>query len=112
MKGSLLLIALSGVLLAQTDAVPAKTTIVVRTNERIDAKSRSDRRINGVVDSDVVDKTGRVMIPPISSAGSPDRNLVLVAVIVEIPQESGCRIKKNANEHRSLPAPACARAMA
>jgi hypothetical protein len=64
MKGSFLLIALSGVLLAQTDAVPAKTTIAVRTNERIDAKNPSDNRIySGAVDSDVVDKNGRVMIP-------------------------------------------------
>ena len=71
MKGwttSFLLIAWSGVLLAQT-VVPPKTAITVRTNERIDAKSPSESKIySAVVDSDVVDRKGRVMIPRGSQA--------------------------------------------
>ena len=44
-------------LFAETAAVPAQTTIIVRTNERIDAKRPSNGgTYHGVVDSDVVDK--------------------------------------------------------
>jgi hypothetical protein len=54
---------------AQTDRVPAGTEIVVRTNETIDAKRPSDSRIySGVVDRDVMDNSGRVVIPRGSDA--------------------------------------------
>jgi hypothetical protein len=51
-------------LAAQTDRVPAGTEIPVRTNETIDARSPSDSRIyTGVVERDVTDRSGRVVIP-------------------------------------------------
>ncbi|HYP08193.1 MAG TPA: hypothetical protein VER03_18310 [Bryobacteraceae bacterium] len=49
---------------AQTDRVPAGSEIVVRTNDAIDARHPSDSRIySGVVDRDVMDRSGRVVIP-------------------------------------------------
>jgi hypothetical protein len=49
--------------------VPAGTEIVVRTNDAIDAKHPSDSRIyNAVVDRDVTDRSGRVVIPRGSNA--------------------------------------------
>src|SRR5689334_4778174 len=54
---------------AQVDRVPAGSTITVRTNEAIDARSPSDSRIyTGVVDRDVTDNAGRVVIPRGSDA--------------------------------------------
>jgi len=49
--------------------VPAGTEIVVRTNETVDAKHPSDSRIySAVVDRDVADRSGRVVIPRGSDA--------------------------------------------
>jgi hypothetical protein len=60
---------------AQTDRVPAGTQIMVRTNESIDANSPSDSRIySGVVDRDVMDNSGRVVIPRGSDAELIMRN--------------------------------------
>jgi hypothetical protein len=54
---------------AQVDRVPAGTEVVVRTNETIDAKHPSDSRIySAVVDRDVTDRSGRVVIPRGSEA--------------------------------------------
>lgn len=54
---------------AQTDRVPTGAEIVVRTNETIDAKRPSDSRIySAVVDRDVTDTSGRVVIPRGSDA--------------------------------------------
>jgi hypothetical protein len=51
-------------LFAQVDRVPAGTEVVVRTNDAIDAKHPSDSRIyTAVVDRDVTDRSGRVVIP-------------------------------------------------
>jgi hypothetical protein len=56
-------------LYAQADRIPAGAEIVVRTNESIDAKHPSDSRIyNAVVDRDVQDRSGRVVIPRGSDA--------------------------------------------
>jgi outer membrane lipoprotein SlyB len=56
-------------LYAQADRVPSGTEVVVRTNQAIDAKSPSDSRIyNAVVDRDVTDRSGRVVIPRGSNA--------------------------------------------
>ena len=56
-------------LFAQSDRVPSGTELVVRTTESIDAKSPSDSRIyNAVVDRDVMDQSGRVVIPRGSDA--------------------------------------------
>jgi outer membrane lipoprotein SlyB len=56
-------------LFAQSDRVPTGTEIVVRTNETIDAKHPSDSRIySAVVDKDVLDRSGRVVIPRGSEA--------------------------------------------
>jgi hypothetical protein len=58
---------------AQVDRVPAGSEIVVRTNETVDAKHPSDSRIyTAVVDRDVTDRSGRVVIP----RGS-DANLIM-----------------------------------
>jgi hypothetical protein len=62
-------LALSFSLSAQSDRVPAGTEIVVRTNEAVDAKHPSDSRIySAVVDRDVLDTSGRVIIPRGSDA--------------------------------------------
>lgn len=54
---------------AQANRVPSGTEIVVRTNESIDAKHPSDSRIyTGVIDRDVTDRSGRVVIPRGSEA--------------------------------------------
>jgi hypothetical protein len=56
-------------LYAQVDRVPAGSEIVVRTNETVDAKHPTDSRIySGVVDRDVTDRSGRVVIPRGSDA--------------------------------------------
>jgi hypothetical protein len=61
--------ALSVSLLAQVDRVPVGTEVTVRTNESIDAKNPSDSRIyTAVVDRDVRDNTGQVVIPRGSNA--------------------------------------------
>jgi hypothetical protein len=63
-NGTAILVVASSVLLAQVDRVPAGSQIVVRTNESIDARHPSDSRIyTGVVDRDVTDRSGRVVIP-------------------------------------------------
>src|SRR5438445_8377452 len=68
---------------AQSNTVPSGTQITVRTNESIDAKSSNDGRIyRGVVDHDVLDSSGRVMVPRGSDAelivrSTSDKNLTL-----------------------------------
>jgi outer membrane lipoprotein SlyB len=69
LRSAAILGALSFSLFAQVDRVPAGTEIVVRTNDAIDARHPSDSRIyTGVVDRDVTDRSGRVMIPRGSNA--------------------------------------------
>src|SRR3954451_9751989 len=69
MRTAILMAGLSISLFAQADRVPAGTEITVRTNDRIDAKRPSDSRIyTGVVDRDVLDNSGRVVIPRGSNA--------------------------------------------
>ena len=64
LRSAALVGALSFSLFAQVDRVPAGTEIVVRTNDAIDAKHPSDSRIyTGVVERDVTDRSGRVVIP-------------------------------------------------
>jgi hypothetical protein len=54
---------------AQVDRVPAGTEIVVRTNDNVDARHPSDSRIySAVVDRDVTDRSGNVVIPRGSDA--------------------------------------------
>jgi hypothetical protein len=54
---------------AQVDRVPAGTEIVVRTNESVDARHPSDSRIySAVIDRDVTDRSGRVVVPRGSDA--------------------------------------------
>jgi hypothetical protein len=49
---------------AQTDRVPAGSEIVIRTTDAIDARHPSDSRIyTGIVDREVTDRSGRVVIP-------------------------------------------------
>jgi len=63
-KASFLLVALGSILLGRGDVVPAKTTITVRTTERVEAKNPTENKsYSAVVDSDVADATGRVLIP-------------------------------------------------
>lgn len=63
-KAAILGLVFSFALSAQVDRVANGTEILVRTNESIDAKSPSDSRIySAVVERDVMDNTGRVVIP-------------------------------------------------
>jgi hypothetical protein len=63
-KSAAVALSLSFCLSAQTDRVPTGTEIVIRTNEAIDARHPTDSRIyTGVVDRDVLDRAGRVVIP-------------------------------------------------
>src|SRR3954447_3521896 len=68
---------------AQTDRVPSGTEITVRTNDSIDAKSSNEGRIyTAVIDRDVRDRSGNVVIPRGSNAemivrDTNDRNIVL-----------------------------------
>jgi hypothetical protein len=63
-KPALLLAGMSISLLAQVDRVPAGSEIVVRTNETVDARHPSDSRIySAVVERDVMDRSGKVVIP-------------------------------------------------
>src|SRR6185295_17621414 len=49
---------------AQIDTVPTGTEVTVRTNEKIEAKSANQGRIyNAVVDREVRDGSGNVVIP-------------------------------------------------
>ena len=64
LKSAAIVTALASGLWAQSDRVPAGTEIVVRTNDTIDTKHPSDSRIyTAVVDRDVRDRSGRVVIP-------------------------------------------------
>jgi bifunctional DNA-binding transcriptional regulator/antitoxin component of YhaV-PrlF toxin-antitoxin module len=63
-QSAAIITGLSFSLAAQVDRVPAGSEIVVRTNETVDAKHPSDSRIySAVVDKDVTDRSGRVVIP-------------------------------------------------
>jgi hypothetical protein len=69
LKSAAILTVVSASLWAQSDRVPAGTEIVVRTNDTIDTKHPSDSRIyTAVVDRDVRDNSGRVVIPRGSDA--------------------------------------------
>src|SRR3982751_2288961 len=85
LHGAAVLIAASSVLIAQTDRVPTGTQIVVRTNESIDAQHPSDSRIyTGVVDRDVTDNSGRVVIPRGSNAELIMRNSSNNEVVLDL----------------------------
>jgi hypothetical protein len=78
-------LALSFSLAAQTDRVPAGTEIVVRTNEAVDAKHPTDSRIySAVVDRDVLDTSGRVIIPRGSDAELIMRDASDTDVVVDL----------------------------
>src|SRR5688572_16004408 len=77
--------ALSFSLFAQVDRVPAGTEIVVRTNDAIDAKHPSDSRIyTAVVDRDVTDRSGRVVIPRGSNAELIMRDSAENEIVVDL----------------------------
>jgi hypothetical protein len=82
-QSAILLGTLSIGLFAQPDRVPSGSQITVRLNESIDAKSPSDSRIySAVVDRDVTDKSGRVVVPRGSDAelilrDSSDKEVIL-----------------------------------
>ena len=64
LKSAAIVTAFASGLWAQADRVPAGTEIVVRTNDTVDTKHPSDSRIyTAVVDRDVRDRSGRVVIP-------------------------------------------------
>jgi hypothetical protein len=78
-------LALSFSLAAQTDRVPAGAEIVVRTNDAVDAKHPSDSRIySAVVDRDVLDTSGRVMIPRGSDAELIMRDASDTDIVVDL----------------------------
>ena len=66
------LLVLAGVAAAQTRTIPPGTTIPVRTNEPISTKHSDGRVFTGIVNQDVVDPNGRVVIP----RGSPAEMMV------------------------------------
>lgn len=82
-KAALLTCGVALSLCAQSDRVPSGTEVTVRTNDSIDAKSSNQGRIySGVVDRDVRDRSGNVVIPRGSNAeltvrNTDDRNMVL-----------------------------------
>ena len=78
-------LSLSFCLSAQTDRVPAGSEIVIRTNDTIDAKHPSDSRIyTGVVDRDVMDRSGRVVIPRGSNAELIARDVDERDIVVDL----------------------------
>jgi hypothetical protein len=63
-QAALIVATMSFSLSAQVDRVPTGSEIVVRTNESVDARHPSDSRIySAVVDRDVTDRSGNVVIP-------------------------------------------------
>ena len=77
--------AMSVSLFAQADRVPAGTEVTVRTNESIDARNPSDSRIyTGVVDRDVRDNAGRVVIPRGSNAELIMRNVDRDNIVLDL----------------------------
>jgi outer membrane lipoprotein SlyB len=90
LKSAAILTVLSASLWAQSDRVPAGTEIVVRTNDTIDTKHPSDSRIyTAVVDRDVRDNSGRVVIPRGANAeliarDSGDNEIVLDLESVDV----------------------------
>jgi hypothetical protein len=75
----------SAIVTAQTDRVPAGTEIAVRINETIDAKSPSDSRIyTAVVDRDVKDNNGTVVVPRGSDAELILRDVSNSEVILDL----------------------------
>ena len=63
-QAAIIFAALGVSLWAQGDRVPTGSEIVVRTNESVDARHPSDSRIySAVVDRDVTDRSGNVVIP-------------------------------------------------
>jgi bifunctional DNA-binding transcriptional regulator/antitoxin component of YhaV-PrlF toxin-antitoxin module len=90
LQTALLACGVAAGLYAQADRVPSGSEVVVRTNEVIDAKSPSDSRIySAVVDRDVTDRSGRVVIPRGSNAelilrDSSDNEVVLDLESVDV----------------------------
>lgn len=73
------------VLAAQTDRVAAGTAVTVRTNDTIEAKPPSDGRIfTGVVDRDVLDTSGHVVIPKGAEAEMIVRDTSSDAVVLDL----------------------------
>ena len=84
-QSAILSMGLGFCLLAQTDRVPAGSEIVVRTNDVIDARHPSDGRIyTAVVDRDVTDNQGRVVIPRGSDAELIAREIDDKEVVVDL----------------------------
>jgi hypothetical protein len=90
LNAAVIVTAVASALWAQADRVPAGTEIVVRTNDTIDTKHPSDSRIyTAVVDRDVRDRSGRVVVPRGSNAeliarDSGDNEIVLDLESVEV----------------------------
>jgi hypothetical protein len=84
-KSAAVALSLSFCLSAQTDRLPAGSEIVVRTNEAIDARHPSDSRIyTGVVDRDVLDRSGRVVIPRGADAELITRDAGDTEIVVDL----------------------------
>ena len=72
-------------LVAQVDRIPRGTEIVVRTNDAIDARHPSDSRIyTGVVERDVLDRSGNVAIPRGAEAELIMRNVSDNEIVVDL----------------------------
>ncbi len=80
-----LLVGFAMTLAAQPDTVPAGTNITVRTNESIDIRNASDGRVyTGVVDQDVRDREGDVVIPRGADAELIGRNIARDEVALDL----------------------------
>lgn len=85
MHSTALVLGFGFCLFAQTDRVPAGSEIVVRTTDAIDARHPSDSRIyTGVVDRDVTDRNGRVVIQRGSEAELIMRDAENDEIIVDL----------------------------
>lgn len=98
--GGVILLAAS--MWAQTNTVPAGTKIEVRTNDTIDMKNSSDGRIfSGVVNQDVMDSAGNLVIPRGANAELIVRNVSSkdMAVDLESVSANGRRYVVAASEY-------------
>ena len=86
----------------QTDTVPAGTKIEVRTNQTIDMKNTSDGRIfSGVVNQDVMDSNGNLVIPKGANAELIVRNVSSKDMLVDLESvtANGRRYVVSASEY-------------
>ena len=84
-----LLVGFAMTLAAQPDTIAVGTNITVRTNEGIDIRNASDGRVfTGVIDQDVRDRVGDVVIPRGANAELIGRNISRDEVALDLESVS------------------------